>query len=124
MERFPGVFVSCMSTSYWEQDSGVGGETHPLCGADGVEAGLWRFTGASQTLEWKFSTRETILVIEGFATIEFADGSQLELGPGDIASIPEDSETTWHIMTPFKEFRITAKHSQATSRPLGANSAV
>jgi hypothetical protein len=41
MERFPGVFVSCMSTSYWEQDDDVGGETHPLCVADGVQAGLW-----------------------------------------------------------------------------------
>jgi uncharacterized cupin superfamily protein len=108
MERFPGVFVSNMATTYWEQCNEIGGEAHPLCSADGVEAGLWRFTGSSRALEWRFAARETIFVIEGYATIEFADGSQLEVGPGDIASIPQGSETTWHIMTPFKEFRIRA----------------
>jgi uncharacterized cupin superfamily protein len=115
MERLPGVFVSNISTSYWERDAGVGGESHSLCAADEVEAGLWRVTGTSRPLAWNFAARETILVIEGFATIEFADGSQLELGPGDIASIPEGAETTWHIMTPFKQFRITAQRSQTTS---------
>jgi uncharacterized cupin superfamily protein len=36
--------------------------------------------------------------------IEVHDGPTLDLGPGDLASLPAGRETTWQITTPFKEF--------------------
>jgi uncharacterized cupin superfamily protein len=44
-----------------------------------------------------------ILVLEGTARIEIEDGPTLELGVGDIASMPEGAVTTWHLSPRFKE---------------------
>jgi uncharacterized cupin superfamily protein len=35
--------------------------------------------------------------------IEIQDGPTLELGPGDIASMPKGATTTWHPSPDFKE---------------------
>jgi uncharacterized cupin superfamily protein len=42
--------------------------------------------------------------LEGAARIEIDDGPVLELGAGDIASLPAGARTTWHLTTPFREF--------------------
>jgi len=45
MEPHPGVFVSTVRTEEWEPDPEVpGSEMHELVHADGVWAGLTRFT--------------------------------------------------------------------------------
>ena len=45
MEPHPGVFVSTVRTGEWEPDPEVpGSEMHELFHADGVWAGLTRFT--------------------------------------------------------------------------------
>jgi ethanolamine utilization protein EutQ (cupin superfamily) len=104
MEVHPGVFVSAGTTDVWESDPEVGGEMHVLCDGVGVEAGLSRFSDAIEPVRWTIPERETLIVLEGRARIEIADGPTLELGPGDMASLPEGAETTWHLTTPFKEF--------------------
>jgi uncharacterized cupin superfamily protein len=104
MEVHPGVFVSAGATEEWEFDPEVGGEMHLLCGGVGVEAGLSRFSDSTEPIRWSIPERETLIVLEGEARIEIAGGPTLELGPGDIASLPQGADTTWHLTTPFKEF--------------------
>lgn len=105
MEIHPGVFVSNISTDAWEPDLEVGGQMHILCTGVGVEAGLSRFVeGSEPTVRWTLPDRETLLVLEGAATIELAGGPTLELKVGDIASLPKGAETIWHLTLPFREF--------------------
>jgi uncharacterized cupin superfamily protein len=46
--------------------------------------------------------------LEGRVRIAFADGSDVELGVGDMASIPAGLTTTWLITTAFKEMWVLA----------------
>jgi uncharacterized cupin superfamily protein len=105
MEIAPGVFVSSISTDEgWEADPDVGGEMHELHHA-GVWSGMSRFTDAHEdVVEWTLEARETVVVLEGAATIEIEGGPTLEVKEGDLFSIPEGSRTTWHLTKPFKEF--------------------
>ncbi len=100
--------MSSLTTDMWEPDEEVGGEMHLLFGGEGVEAGLSRFAESTEAVTWTLPAWETLLVLEGRAKIDFADGSFLELRPGDIASLPKGAETTWHITAPFKEFWVMA----------------
>jgi uncharacterized cupin superfamily protein len=104
MELHPGVFVSSVSAEAWEPDPDVGGEMHVLCSREGAESGLSRFTEATEPVRWTLPGRETVLVLEGAATIEIEDGPVLQLAAGDMASLPAGARTTWHLTTPFKEF--------------------
>jgi uncharacterized cupin superfamily protein len=88
MEPHPGVFLSHVKTEEWEPDPEVpGSEMHELVHADGVWAGLTRFTTVNGPSLWTPSQRETIHVLEGEVTIEIAGGPVLELKPGDLASL-------------------------------------
>ena len=105
MDPQRGVYVSSLATNDWQPDPEVGGEMHVLCSGAGVEAGLSRFTDPAQMINpWTLPARETLLVIEGAATIEIAGGPTLELAAGDMASLPKGARTTWHLTTPFREF--------------------
>ncbi len=108
MEVAPGVFVSTTSTDEWEFDPEVNGDLHMLGSADGVDAGMSRFTQTREPVTYTPPKRETLLVLEGTARVEIAGGPTLELAPGVIASIPAGSETMWHITPPFKEFWVIA----------------
>jgi ethanolamine utilization protein EutQ (cupin superfamily) len=105
MEVQPGFFVSSISTDAWEPDLEVGGQMHVLCSGVGIDAGLSRFGVESDPLvRWTLPDRETVLVLEGKATIEVVGGPTLELKAGDIASLPKGAQTTWRLTLPFKEF--------------------
>ena len=53
MEPHPGVFVSTVRTGEWEPDPEVpGSEMHELVHADGVWAGLTRFTSVDDPSPW------------------------------------------------------------------------
>jgi uncharacterized cupin superfamily protein len=109
MEPYPGVFVSSVSADGWSPDPDVpGSEMHELVHADGVWAGLTRFTTIDGPATWTPQQREVIHVLEGQARIHIAGGAVLDLKPGDIASLPAGLETTWHITTPFKELWVLA----------------
>jgi len=104
MEPHPGVFLSSVTAEEWEPDPDLpGSEMHELVHADGVWAGLTRFTSVDGPVPWTPSQRETIHVLEGEVTIEIADGPTLTLKPGDLASLPAGLQATWHITPPFKE---------------------
>jgi uncharacterized cupin superfamily protein len=105
MEMSDGVFVSNVAAQEYEADPDVPGtEVHVLYDTAGFSAGLSRATTAGDPIFWTIPTREVILVLKGAARIEIKNGPTLELGVGDIASLPAGAETTWHLTTPFKEF--------------------
>ena len=53
MEPHPRVFVSTASTDDWKSDPEVpGSEIHQLVYADGVQAGLTRFTSVDGPVPW------------------------------------------------------------------------
>ena len=105
MELVAGVFVSNLSTDQWEPDPEVGGELHVLCSGGDVEAGLSRYSNAPpEPVTYTLPKRETLLVLEGKATIEILGGPTLELKAGDMASLPKGAHTTWHIAAPYREF--------------------
>ncbi len=112
MEPYPGVFVSEASTDAWEPDPDVPGtQMHELVHADGVWAGLTRYTGyteANGPVPWAPDHREVAVILEGSVRIEIVDGGTLDLGVGDLFSLPPDVETTWHMTTPFKEMWVLA----------------
>src|SRR5205823_7351194 len=100
-----GVYVSSLSTSDWEADPDLPppAQMHVLCAADGVEAGLTRVDEADGPISWTPPVREVLLVVEGRARIEVEGGEVLDLGPGDMASLPGGVATTWTLTTPFRE---------------------
>ena len=109
MELAPGVFVSTISADEWEPDPDVPGtEMHELVHDGAVWAGLTRITSVDGPITWTPEQRETIHVLEGSVRIEIANGPTFELRPGNIASLPAGSATTWHVTTPFKEFWVLA----------------
>ena len=107
MEVQPGIFRSTTSTEDWEHDPEVGGQMHVLCATDGIEAGLSRYDddAVGRPVVYTPPGRETILILEGSATVEVEGGATLDLSVGDMASVPAGTRTVWRITSaPFKEF--------------------
>jgi uncharacterized cupin superfamily protein len=103
------VFVSSTSTDAWVSDPEVPGSVmHELVHADGLVAGMTRFTQAGDPVTWTPEQREVALILEGSVRIEITGGPTLELGVGDLFSIPPGIETTWHVSTPFEEMWVLA----------------
>ena len=110
MEIRPGMFVSNVQADTWEPDPDVPGtEMHELVHDGKVWAGLTRMSGAPGPSTWTPEHREVLIVLEGSVRIEFADGTDISLGVGDLASIPPGLTTTWHVTTPFKEMWVLAE---------------
>lgn len=110
MEPYPGVFVSRQDTDEWESDPEVPGSMmHELVHADGVDAGMSRFTEVDGPVTWTPEQREVAIILEGSVRIEIDGGGSLELGVGDLFSLPPGLETTWHVTTPFKEMFVLAR---------------
>jgi uncharacterized cupin superfamily protein len=103
MEIHPGVYVSSTATEDWEPDPEVGGELHVLIQADDGFAGMTRYRERPDATPWTLPDRETFLILEGSARIEIEGGPTLEVGVGDMASLPKGAVTTWHVSAPFKE---------------------
>jgi uncharacterized cupin superfamily protein len=109
MVVYPGVFVSNASADEWQPDPDVSGsQMHELVHADGVWAGLSRFTSVDGPVTWTPEKREVAIILEGSARVELGGGDPLELGVGDLFSLPPGIETTWHVTTPFKEMWVLA----------------
>ena len=81
---------------------------HQLVHGDGLRAGFTRFSSVDGPVPWTPEHREVALILEGSVRIEIADGGTLDLGVGDLFSLPPGVETTWHVTTPFKEMWVLA----------------
>ena len=97
MQVHPGVFVCCTSTQEWRPDPEIGGgtEEHVLFDIVALRAGLTRFASDAdrQPPPGCCRRRRSLLVLEGGARIVFEDGPTLDLGPGDMASLPKGAVT-------------------------------
>jgi len=70
-----------------------------------VERGVWEITPGVVT---DVEADELFVVLSGRATIEFEDGPTLEVGPGDVAVLPEGAVTRWTVHeTLRKVYQIT-----------------
>ena len=70
-----------------------------------VERGVWEITPGVVT---DVEADEVFVVLAGRATIEFEDGPTLEVGPGDVAVLPEGAVTRWTVHeTLRKVYQIT-----------------
>lgn len=59
-----------------------------------VERGVWEITPGVVT---DVEADEVFVVLSGRATIEFEEGPILEVGPGDVAVLPEGAATRWTV---------------------------
>lgn len=59
-----------------------------------VERGVWQITPGVVT---DVEADEVFVVLSGRARIEFEDGRALEVGPGDVAVLPEGAVTRWTV---------------------------
>ena len=65
-----------------------------IAAVPGLEVGVWSHTvGTSTDVE----ADEVFVVLAGRATIEFADGTVLAVGPGDVGVLPPGAETRWTV---------------------------
>jgi uncharacterized cupin superfamily protein len=83
-------------------DAAVGEVSWLRVSDDGYVAGLWR--SEPTTFPYEFAACESLYVLEGAVTISLEDGSSQELKPGDAASFPAGTKSTWEITKPFVKF--------------------
>jgi uncharacterized cupin superfamily protein len=100
------VLVSSAPDDRWEPDPDVGGEMNTLYRNGSTEAGLSRFREPVDRFTWTLPARETFYVLEGAARVEIDGGRTIEVGVGDMATIPKGAVTTWHLSTPFTDFYV------------------
>ncbi len=124
MQPHPGVFVSTTDTDEWEPDPEVpGSEVHVLVDADGVQAGLTRFLEADAPVPWTSSAREVFVVLEGSVRIEIEGGDVLDLGVGDIATLPEGLATCGMCPPPSRRCGSSPEGTSAEAPSRGASAA-
>ena len=59
-----------------------------------MEVGVWEHpVGRSTDVE----ADEIFVVLSGRATVQFADGTELDLGPGTVGILEAGAETTWVV---------------------------
>jgi uncharacterized cupin superfamily protein len=99
-----GVYLSRIDTDEWQPHEETGGSVQIIFEEDGTTCGLWRRDPNGTLGEpHELPARETFVVLEGTVRIEIMNGPTLELGEGDIASLPKGAVTTWRPSPEFKE---------------------
>ena len=74
--------------------------TRPLGEVAGVEVGLWEITaGTVRDTE----VDEIFVVLSGDATVRFADGSSVDLGPGAVVRLHAGEQTEWEIRSTLRK---------------------
>ena len=72
-----------------------------------VTRGLWQCTPGRVT---DVEADEMFVVVSGRATIEFEDGTSIDVGPGDVCVLEEGARTVWTIQeTLRKAYQITSE---------------
>jgi uncharacterized cupin superfamily protein len=81
---------------HWLSD----GSQHPLV------SGIWRAEPGDvpEAFPYDYPFNETIQVLEGSVTIDFADGQQAVLTTGDVVAVAQGTRSTWSI-DPSSTFR-------------------
>jgi hypothetical protein len=109
MELPAGVFVADASTEVWEPDPEVpGSEMRELVRADGVWAGLTRFTRVDGPVPWTARAPGDRRDPGRVGADRDRDRRGRGAGVGDLFSLPPGVETTWQVTTPFREAWVLA----------------
>jgi hypothetical protein len=76
---------------------------------DPVEIGVWEHTaGVSSDTE----ADELFVVLSGRARIEVADGTVLEVGPGDVGILEAGAETVWTVSETLRKIYVLLPSSR------------
>jgi uncharacterized cupin superfamily protein len=71
----------------------------------GLEVGVWEMTSGVMT---DVEADEVFVVLFGFATVEFGDGSPtISIGPGDVVRLVEGVETVWTVTETLRKVYLT-----------------
>jgi len=100
-----GFYVSRVDSDDYEPDDEAGGLAHVMFEDGEAAAGLWK-PDPDPAVDYaglELPARETVVVLKGSVRIEVEDGPTLDLGPGDMASMPAGAVTTWHPSPDFEE---------------------
>jgi len=66
-----------------------------------VVRGIWGCTPGQ--FRWTWSYDETVVVVEGRATVTLGDGREVQLVPGSLAFFERGLESVWTIHEPFRK---------------------
>ena len=66
----------------------------------GVEIGIWEITPGVVT---DTEVDELFVVLEGDATVTFANGESIEIGPGSSVRLREGEQTQWEIRSRLRK---------------------
>ncbi|HUK94561.1 MAG TPA: cupin domain-containing protein [Gaiellaceae bacterium] len=100
-----GFYVSRVDSDDYEPDDEAGGLAHVMFEDGEAAAGLWK-PDPDPAVDYaglELPARETVVVLKGSVRIEVEDGPTLDLGVGDMASMPAGAVTTWHPSPDFEE---------------------
>ena len=76
---------------------------YELLDTEHLAVGIWEHTaGVSRDVE----VDEIFVVLRGRATIEVADGTILEVGPGDVGVLEAGAQTTWTVHEDLRKIYI------------------
>jgi len=71
----------------------------------GLDVGIWEMSPGVMT---DVEAAELFIVISGYATVEFKDGTPaMVLGPGDVVRFAEGTETVWTVTETLRKIYLT-----------------
>jgi len=70
----------------------------------GVEVGVWEMTPGTAT---DVEADEVFVVLSGSATVDFSDGTSLELGPGSTVRLHAGEQTRWTVRETLRKVYLT-----------------
>jgi uncharacterized cupin superfamily protein len=73
-----------------------------------VQIGVWECTPGGWAIEDR-PDHETVRIIAGRARLTDADGTSVELGPGDALTLPKGWSGRWDILQTVRKFYVLAK---------------
>ena len=75
-----------------------------LAAVAGVEVGVWEMSPGTAT---DVEVDEVFVVLSGSATVEFEDGTVLELGPSSTVRLRAGDRTTWTVRETLRKVYFT-----------------
>jgi uncharacterized cupin superfamily protein len=66
-----------------------------------IVRGVWGCTPGK--FRWQFTYDETLVVTKGRATVKVDSGTEVSIGPGDMAFFERGQWSTWTIHEPFRK---------------------
>lgn len=76
--------------------------------ADGIQIGVWECTPGGWAIENRPDT-ETVRILAGRARLTDADGTAVELGPGDGLVLPKGWSGRWDILETVRKHYVIVK---------------